>query len=183
MDAILVGVGTLLADDPRLTNRRPPLASKGPHNMVRVVLDTHARTPPTAAVMKDTSTSPLWIFVGPDAPAHDVNQLERQGARVLMAPLEGDRVSLPSVMETLGKEGITSLLVEGGSAVHASLLAGRLAQRAAVVVTPRFLGNTALPLALWTGPDALESAPHMDNARWRALGNNALLTGLIRYAP
>ncbi len=182
VDAILVGVGTIRADNPRLTARRPVLGGRGPSPLVRVVLDTHARTPPNAQILAPDPHSRVWVCVGSAAPPDAVEALEARGAQVFrfdVAP--NGHLPLEPVWQTLGAQGITSVLVEGGARIHGALLHASLAHRAAVVVTPRILGSAAIPLAFWPGPPALAQAVEVASPRWRPLGRDTLLEGTVRY--
>ena len=144
LDAILVGVRTVLGDDPALDVRlrRSNLAHPRP-----VVLDAAARTPPSARLMGGVSrgTVPL-ILCGRAAPEERVARLQEAGARVM--PVEVDcpgRLCIRAVLETLTKEGVQSVLVEGGGRVAASFLAAGLVDRATLLLAPVFLGSRAVP--------------------------------------
>jgi len=181
VDAILVGVETLLTDDPRLTPRRVPVGAKGPHGLHRVVLDTALRTPLHATVLQDLARHPVWIFCGPDADTARQTALEARGARVVRVTRHTGGLSWDEVLAALGATGLTSLLVEGGSRVHGSLLAAQAAHQASVVVTPRFLGNQGVPLAVWDGAAEVAGAPVLDPVKIRRLGADALMEGPLRY--
>jgi diaminohydroxyphosphoribosylaminopyrimidine deaminase/5-amino-6-(5-phosphoribosylamino)uracil reductase len=128
-DAILVGAGTVLADDPRLTTRledRPDA-----RNPVRVVLDRRLRTPVTAAVL------PALIFTAPDAPPDARARLEASGAEVAAVGTDP-----AAVLEELGRRGILSVLVEGGPAIHRSF--AEHADRVLAYVASGLAGRVAL---------------------------------------
>ncbi len=131
-DAVLVGIGTVLADDPKLTVR--DAAGDDPR---RVVLDSRLRTPVTAAVLGKT------LIVGTDrAPAARRRRLERAGATVLQLPADRrGRVRLDALGPALAGAGICSVLVEGGGEVHAALLAAGLVDELVLHVAPAILGG------------------------------------------
>ena len=151
-DAILVGVNTILEDDPSLTYR--PTTTAGPGTQAakrlrRIVLDSFARTPITAKVVSDEFTELTMIVVGRRAPARRVAALAER-VRVLVAPaLEpstlasrpSTQINLRWLLRKLGSEEVTSLLVEGGGEVNGSFLLGRLAQRVAFFYAPKILGG------------------------------------------
>ncbi len=162
-DAILVGVGTVLADDPRLT-ARDIVGGRDPR---RVVVDSRLRTPATAKVLTagGTALGPPIIATTERAAAARVRRLEATGAEVwrLRADRAG-RVSLPHLLRRLAAAGVCSLLVEGGPRVHAGLIAAGLADELRLYQAPVVLG--AGPT--WTdtiGLSRLTRAP-----RWHALG-------------
>ncbi len=134
-DAILVGVGTVLADNPRLTAR---LAS-GP-NPQPVVLDSRLRFPLNAALL--SHPRPPIIAAACHADAQLQATLEAAGAKVIRFPAgDGGYVHLPALLEWLLQNGIKSLMVEGGSAVITSFLSARLVDRVIITIAPRFVGG------------------------------------------
>jgi riboflavin-specific deaminase-like protein len=137
-DAVLVGVGTVIADDPRLTCR-----IEGGRNPRRIVLDSTLRTPDGAALLSQ-ELSPGTLFICTDAatPAR-IGHLRALGASVRVYP--GPRPALAAVLRDLGAEGVLSLLVEGGPTVHAGFLEARLAQRLVVTLAPSLLGGAQAP--------------------------------------
>ncbi len=158
--AILVGVGTVLRDDPQLTCRLP-----GGRDPVRIVLDTHARTPPEACVLRSSKTAPVLVFVGEQADARRVQELVSAGAEVVRVPLRGGRVDLRAVLAELGRRGLTGVLVEGGPTVHAALLAEGLVDKLYAFLGGCLLGDAAAPgpvASLPRPPQAMAEA-----ARWR----------------
>lgn len=178
MDAVLVGINTVLADDPGLTIRdQQGRMTDFDTPKRRIILDTHARTPLTAQVVADEYRHLTTIVVGVSAPARRVNSLSRQ-ASVLIAPEREGRIDLKWLLRTLGKHELTSLLVEGGGEVNAAFLEGGLAQRVAFFYAPLVLGGRksrkgvagegitppSLPLKMeqvkyrWLGPDLLMTA-------------------------
>jgi len=135
-DAILVGVGTVLSDNPRLTVR---MASG--QNPQPVILDSRLRTPPDAYLVKQ-HPSPAWIATSERTRL--ASQLARYGAEARLLSLPDDdhgRVSLPALLKQLGECGIRSLMVEGGAQVLTSFIEHGLADWAAITITPAFLGG------------------------------------------
>jgi diaminohydroxyphosphoribosylaminopyrimidine deaminase/5-amino-6-(5-phosphoribosylamino)uracil reductase len=145
-DAILIGIGTALADDPMLTCRLPGMASRSP---VRVVLDAKLRLPPTAALVRTARETPVWVVCGEGAATEAEHALRDKGTEVLHAP-GGGRLDLGTVLRELSVRGITRLMVEGGPIVAASFLSADLVDEVALFRSRNVLGG---------GIDALEGMP------------------------
>jgi 5-amino-6-(5-phosphoribosylamino)uracil reductase/diaminohydroxyphosphoribosylaminopyrimidine deaminase/5-amino-6-(5-phosphoribosylamino)uracil reductase len=135
-DAIMVGVGTLLADDPRLTVRLAP--GRDP---LRVIADSALRTPPSAAVLRDGAARGTILAHTASAPAGRRAALAQAGAALLELPeAPGGGVDLPALLAALAERGVGSLMVEGGARLVTAMLRGRLADRLAITVAPKILG-------------------------------------------
>lgn len=150
-DAVMVGVGTVLADDPALTARRP-----GARDPIRVVVDSQLRTPRSAQIARPSSTGPRTIIAcGVDAPARRERALVAQGVEVWRLQVDASgRVALDALAERLGAAGILRVLVEGGGALHASLLAAQLFDEVVVYVAPIIVGG---PAKSWVGGAGIAS--------------------------
>jgi diaminohydroxyphosphoribosylaminopyrimidine deaminase / 5-amino-6-(5-phosphoribosylamino)uracil reductase len=170
-DAVLVGAGTVLADDPRL-NVRDARTDAQP---LRVVLDSSLRTPPRARLLR-TGAPPLVIGrAGRDAAlARRARGLERAGAEVLLLPARGPRVPLPSVLRALAARNIRSVLVEGGSHVLGAFIAARLADRVAFFLAPRLAG-AGVPIVQGGGLD-WRSPMVLGPLTTRIVGGDLLIT-------
>ncbi|MEZ7173128.1 bifunctional diaminohydroxyphosphoribosylaminopyrimidine deaminase/5-amino-6-(5-phosphoribosylamino)uracil reductase RibD [Sporosarcina sp. OR05] len=132
-DAILVGVNTILQDNPFLTTRLP----HGGKNPIRIILDRHLRTPQTANVIQDNAAETIIFTVGQDT-------LTNQFAKYPLVTVESippDVDYLHEVLKRLGKRGIMKLLVEGGSQVHSSFITAGLADELYLYVAPKLIGN------------------------------------------
>jgi diaminohydroxyphosphoribosylaminopyrimidine deaminase / 5-amino-6-(5-phosphoribosylamino)uracil reductase len=184
-DAILVGINTILADDPQLTVRLSHRKQAVPtqadiKQLRRIILDTHARTPLDARVMIKEAGADTLVVVGQNAPQRKIKAL-CQHAQVWVAPLEAGRIDLPWLLRRLGQEQVTHLLVEGGGTVNASFLMRRLAHRVAFFFAPKILGGqhdlkavAGLGAASW--PECLE----LESIQWRRLGLDLLLLARIK---
>jgi diaminohydroxyphosphoribosylaminopyrimidine deaminase/5-amino-6-(5-phosphoribosylamino)uracil reductase len=138
-DAILVGIGTVLADDPRLSVRLP----RG-RDPIRIVLDSQLRTSPRAKLLPRGKPPRTIIATSERAPAAAERALVRAGAEVWRLPAHrGGRIRLDALARRLGDEGILSVLVEGGGEVHAAFLAARLADELVVYIAPKVVGGAA----------------------------------------
>jgi len=188
-DAILVGVNTVLADDPRLTARtRAKRGEWKPSKPIRrIVLDSLARTPLSAKIITDEQAASTTIVVSKHAPQHRVVALAKR-ARVLVAPARKSKIrhskveiDLRWLSRKLGAEDVTSLLVEGGGEVNASFLLGGLAQRVAFFYAPRILGGRDARKAVGgEGVVRLSDAFELREAEWRKLGSDLLLTARVK---
>lgn len=135
-DAILVGIGTVLQDNPRLTCRIP-----GGRNPVRVVLDSNLRLPEDSALATSLDQAPTVVFTSVLAPESKRQRLVAQGVEVVLLPGSGSPLDLGALLDELGRRQIASVFVEGGAGVLTAFLAQGLADRAVVVTAPFFLGR------------------------------------------
>jgi diaminohydroxyphosphoribosylaminopyrimidine deaminase/5-amino-6-(5-phosphoribosylamino)uracil reductase len=123
-DAILVGIGTVLADDPLLTCRLPGMAARSP---VRVVLDQSLRIGASSQLVRSARETPLWVIGSELAEAAAATRLGAAGAQIMRVPrASGVGLALPAVLHALAEKGITRLMVEGGSRVAAAFVAADL---------------------------------------------------------
>lgn len=181
-DAILVGINTVLADDPSLTlrvvegGRRKVAGSKQPF---RIVLDSEARTPLKCKLVSDESAARTLIIVSERAPARRVAALRRK-VRVEVAPLRGGVIDLRWLMRKLGRENLTSLLVEGGGEVNASFLFGGFAHRIAFFYAPKIIGGRdARKGVAGAGITDLRQALQLRDVDYRWLGEDLLMTASL----
>ncbi|MEW6218615.1 MAG: bifunctional diaminohydroxyphosphoribosylaminopyrimidine deaminase/5-amino-6-(5-phosphoribosylamino)uracil reductase RibD [Thermodesulfobacteriota bacterium] len=173
LDAVLVGIGTALADDPQLTCRLP----RG-RDPLRVVLDSQARLPATCRMLTQGSAAATWLFCGPEAPEERRVALAQAGCRVVTVPrTAGGGLDLASVLGELGRAGITSLLVEGGSRVHGAFLAAGLADRCLFFVAPRLLGGDGLPVVAGFAARRVEDGLALRDVTIRHCGADFLVSG------
>jgi len=175
-DAVMVGVGTVLADDPSLTVKDPDLrerrAGRGePANPARVVADSRIRTPPDAAVLDDAAAS--YMLVSEAAPADFVSGMEEAGATVIVAG--EDRVDLPGAFERLETEGVDQLMVEGGGELIFSLFEAGQVDRLSAYVGPVVIGGHEAP-TLADGEGFAEGFPELDLAAVDRVDEGVVLT-------
>ncbi len=138
LDAVLVGIGTALADDPRLTAR-----GRGQRDPVRVVVDSTARLPPDARVLRQRSKAPTLVACTVRADPRRVKALQRAGAEIVLCQSRDGRVDLKDLLRRLAGRGLTSVLVEGGAAIHGSFLSGRLWDELYLFIAPKVAGGNA----------------------------------------
>lgn len=177
-DAILVGVNTVLADNPSLTYR--PAARRTSKRLRRIVLDSRGRTPLTAQVLNDAQAGDTVVVVTRAASARKVAQLSRKAA-VWKSPTQGGRVSVPWLLKKLGGEGVVQLLVEGGGEVAASFLMGRHAHRVAFFYAPMVIGGRDARRAVaGDGATDLASTLALHDVVTRRCGDDLYLTARIQ---
>ncbi len=201
LDAILVGIGTVRADDPSLTAR---LSSGGGKDPIRVVLDTHLTLSPDRKMFHAGSTAPTLIATGPAPPAdrpEALNKykrrealekasgravlekaggreaLEKAGGRIIEAPLADGRVDLAALMDILGGMDIASLLVEGGAAVIGAFIRAGLADRLDLFFAPKLLGGEGIPICSGPGPARMAEAIGLSDVSIHRFGPDMMIRG------
>jgi diaminohydroxyphosphoribosylaminopyrimidine deaminase / 5-amino-6-(5-phosphoribosylamino)uracil reductase len=181
-DAVAVGIGTALADDPRLTLREPGLSPSG-RCPIRLVFDTRLRLPLHGRLVQTAREVPTWVLTGADAPEQAEQALIDAGCVVLRAPTSAEgRVDVTAAMRLCASQGIVSILVEGGAELAGSLLASRLPDELHAFVAPILLGPRGRPGAVdWAGPDTPTEAPRIVDPRWELCGRDAYVTGPLAF--
>ncbi len=179
-DAILVGIQTVLADDPNLTFRAADgQAIVSPHRLRRIVLDSNARIPLHARLISDSHAALTTIVVSRTAPKNRVAPLAKR-VTVLIAPGRKGRIDLRWLLKKLGAENVTNLLVEGGGEVNASFLLEKLAHRVVFFYAPKVLGGSASLRGV--GGDGARGWPEilrLADPVWRKLGPDLMLTARV----
>ncbi len=182
-DAILVGRGTVAADNPRLTCRMlPSRASRERANAdpARVILDSHFQMDPASLVCQPGSSAPT-IVAGVDGPASRIDALRRSGCEIWRVPAGRDgRVDLEALLRLFGKSGFQSILVEGGATLHGAFWERRLVDEAFFFFAPLVIGGTkALGAIGGPGVEKVHDAPRLHGITHRRLGDNWLVTGIV----
>jgi diaminohydroxyphosphoribosylaminopyrimidine deaminase/5-amino-6-(5-phosphoribosylamino)uracil reductase len=177
-DAVMVGIGTVLADDPDLTCRIDGYRARP---SLRVVADGRLRTPLLARLVATATTTPTWILTRPDADPARIEAMRGAGVVVLTAApiVEGLGVDLEAALRVLGGRGLTSVLVEGGSRLAAALLRADLVDRIAWFHAPGVMGGDGLPAAQAFGVNELTDMPRFVRRAVRPVGDD-MLTELSR---
>ena len=175
-DAIIVGINTVLKDDPSLTARIP-----GGRDPLRVIIDSRLRTPLKARVLTQRSPARTIVATVAAAPRTRVRRLQAAGAEVIVARSAGGRVDLKDLMRRLGKRDVQSVLIEGGSEVHASALAAGIVDKAVLFVAPMLMtGRDSLPSIGGRSPRRLSQAVLFSEAEARAIGDDLMIEGYIQ---
>jgi diaminohydroxyphosphoribosylaminopyrimidine deaminase/5-amino-6-(5-phosphoribosylamino)uracil reductase len=147
-DAVMIGIGTALADDPLLTCRLPGMENNSP---VRIVLDSALRLPPSSRLAQSARQVPVWLLVGEQAPREAEWALAAAGVTILRVRGRGGMLDLPASLNILAGRGITRLMLEGGPTLAAGFLAADLIDEALIFQSPKVVGAD--------GIDALEGMP------------------------
>lgn len=182
VDAVLVGIDTILRDDPALTARlsdRPRrLAARQP---IRIVLDSRLRIPLSAQVLRRLHESHTVIATTRAAASEKVRRIRKLGADVLILPSAQRRVSLADLSRQLGRLGIRSLLIEGGGTVNASALREGLVDRVRFYVAPRLLGGHDAPGVIGgSSPTRLRETVGLEELRTEWVGHDMVIEGEIK---
>lgn len=170
-DAILVGIGTVLADDPRLDVRRVEGEDPQP-----VVLDSRLRFPLDSRLLGNDNLPP-WVITTEAADPIRRKELEAVGARVWSAPTCNGRIDLPGALDYLVRQGVHSLMVEGGAQVITSFLQAKLVDRVVVTIAPMLVGG----LNAIESPMAGVILPRLQDLRYQRLGNDIVLLGNVSW--
>ena len=173
-DAIMVGIGTALADDPQLNTR-----IDGGRDPVRVVIDARAQLPPTARMLTG-STAPTLVVVTADAPAARREALVKAGAEIFEAPGEGGRVDLAEVLAELGRRGLCTVLAETGPRMSTALLAQGLVDKVVGFVAPKLIGGDGGNVVVRDlSRPSIGQALALARPRWRAVGADVMLQAYL----
>ena len=178
MDAILVGIETVLADDPRLSARP---AKRQPGCPLKVIVDSRLRTPPSARCLSPDSPARTLIATTVRAPSKAA-ALARRGAEVVVLPARRGRVPLKRLFRLLVRRGIHSVLIEGGGEVLAGALSERLVDRIVFFVAPMLLGGRSAPGSVGgAGVSKLSQAVRLKNLRWTRVGPDLCVEADVVY--
>jgi diaminohydroxyphosphoribosylaminopyrimidine deaminase/5-amino-6-(5-phosphoribosylamino)uracil reductase len=170
-DAVLVGVGTVQLDDPELTCR---LEKFKPVPSVRIVVDSHLRSPLTAQLVATARQTPTWMLVRNGADARRSQAFSDLGVRVMEVESGAAGVDLAAGLAELGRAGLTRLLVEGGAQIAGSLLRADLVDRIVWFHAPGVMGGDGWPAAQAFGVEALASMPRFARLDSRTLGDDVM---------
>ena len=181
-DAVAVGIGTVIADDPRLTVRDVAMLPSG-RVPARVIFDSRLRMPLNSVVVQTARDVPTWVLTGSDAPDDAEQALVDAGCAVVRVSNSAEgRVDVTAGLRLLASQGLVSIMVEGGAELAGSLLAARLADELHAFVAPVLLGPRGRPGAVdWAGPDTPGEAPRIVDPRWELCGRDAYVSGPLAF--
>jgi diaminohydroxyphosphoribosylaminopyrimidine deaminase / 5-amino-6-(5-phosphoribosylamino)uracil reductase len=175
-DAVMVGVGTVLADDPELTCRLPGYR---PNPLVRVVADSHLRTPLTATLAVSVAKTPTWMLIRQGTDRDRRRAFADLGVKLIEVAGAEIGVDPAAALTALGTAGLTQVLVEGGAQLAASLLRADLVDRIAWFHAPAVMGGDAWPAVQAFGIERLDAMPRFSRIAETPLGDD-LLTEFTR---
>ena len=177
LDGIMVGIGTTLTDDPQLTARDPD-GDTLPSNLqpVRIVVDSHGRTPPDARMLRQPGRT--IIATGGSVDRSRIARLEESGAEVREFPGPDGRVHLSGLLESLGADGIVSVLVEGGGEVMGAMLDAGLIDKVCAFVAPKLIGGAGASSPIGgNGATVMADVWQLERTRSEQIGPDWLITG------
>jgi diaminohydroxyphosphoribosylaminopyrimidine deaminase/5-amino-6-(5-phosphoribosylamino)uracil reductase len=174
-DALLVGINTLIKDDPLLTVRHPNW--KGKH-IVRVILDSHLRFPLDARILSTLSKGKILVFSLNKASPRKAEALRKKGVEVIF--LSSPALDLKEVLSWLGKNEVSSVLVEGGSRVLTSMLEERLVDKIFVSISPKLIGGKQAPSLLQgEGADFIKNSIYLKRKNSFQIGEDIIVEGYL----
>ena len=175
VDAILVGSTTVMVDDPALTTR---LHGRG-RDPIRIILDTHLHISESARLLHLDSSAPTWIFCGTEANPEKMERLRKEGKVTIHQVGCGTdgRVDLRQMLMLLAREGVTSLLVEGGATIHGAFLREQLVDHVNLFIAPIFAGSHGTPVVEGLHIAGSDDALRLQNVRYIRLGQDILVEG------
>ncbi len=174
-DGVMVGVGTVLTDDPSLTTRLGTRKGKDP---ARIIVDTHLRTPKNAGVLSRNSNAPAIIAIGEGVAGERVNGLKNDWVIPLICPVKDGRINLSALLAGLGKMSITSVLLEGGATLMGSFIREGLVDKFYIFKAPKLLGGgDGIPMAAGPGPVTMDQCVNLKDLRVRRFGDDLLVRG------
>lgn len=176
VDAVVVGIGTILKDDSMLTTRLEGRAGRDP---LRVVLDSRGRLPLTARILRTGACPPL-VAVGPSIAPARLRRLKEAGAEVMMLPQGNGGLSLRELVSELGRREITSVMIEGGGKVATSALQAGVVDKLILMLAPILIGGEKAPTLLGgEGVEKLADALHVTQLSVERAGQDLILEGYL----
>ena len=177
VDAILVGIGTVLQDNPSLTTRLPNRKGEDP---IRIVIDSRGRTPLGAKVFNPDSNAGTLIVVTGNAPLEKVEAFKAAGADILIVEEKDERICLDTLMKELGRREITSILIEGGGEINAAALQAGVVDKLMFFIAPKLIGGQDAPGPIGgVGIDRLTDAIALRDIKTTQMGTDFLIEGYL----
>jgi diaminohydroxyphosphoribosylaminopyrimidine deaminase/5-amino-6-(5-phosphoribosylamino)uracil reductase len=182
-DAIMIGIGTALSDDPSLTCRLPGMTDRSP---VRVVLDSALRLPVASRLVETARETPVWVIAGEAAQPAREHALRTHGVEVMRVPASAgaasagaagvSRLDVGAALRVLARRGITRLMVEGGPTLAASLVSADLVDEALLFRSPHLIGGGGIDALEGLRLTALTQSPHLVSRGTERLGLDTMET-------
>lgn len=178
-DGIMVGIGTIIADDPSLTTRFKGRRGKDP---TRIIVDTKLRIPHNAKVLNQDSDSMTLLAVGQNIGPELIKEIENERVSTVMCPVRDGQIDLETLMDILGKRSVTSLMVEGGPSIIGSMIKRKLIDKFFIFKAPKLLGgDDGFPMARGTGPQRMDESLKLKDIKVRHFGDDVLIRGYPDY--
>ncbi len=178
-DVIMVGSGTAIIDNPSLTTR---LSGEEGRDPVRVIVDRRLQISPDSKVFSSKAGAYTWLFCGNDVDTTKVSVLEKRNTKITVVSETANGLDLHEICAALGKEGLFSVLVEGGAALHGAMLKAKLYDYAHLFQAPLFAGDAGVPLLRGFSASDRVSAPRLQEIERYQLGEDTLYQGVLRYS-
>ncbi len=177
--AVMVGAGTVIADDPELTCR---LAEGRVSHPIRIILDGRLSIPPEAKVVAGTLPEKTIVATTAEADPDKRRRLEDAGCELLIVPGHGDKIDLAELMAELGAREIASLMIEGGSSVHEAALQARIVDKVLFFIAPKIFGGKDAPTAVGgPGVEEVEQAWRLAGMSVKNVGPDLVVEGKVQY--
>ena len=178
VDAVMVGIGTVLKDNPRLTTR---LEGRKCSDPTRIILDTHLSIPLETRLLHLSSDSDTLLVTGGSSSPEKKEILERWGVRVLTVNHHGDQIDLRALVKKLGDLQITSLLIEGGSRVNGSALRAAIVDKVYMFYAPKICGgDDGIPICSGPGVDLMEQTIRLKDISTRRFEDDVVIAGYVK---
>lgn len=175
MTGIMVGIDTVLKDDPQLTCRVP-----GYLNPTRIVLDSRLRIPEQSRILKDQQHAPTIIITTENAPSEKLTRLLNNNIEVIIVPESKQKIDLKYAMKILGEKAIDSILLEGGGTLNAAALESEIVDKVNLYVAPKMIGGEkAISPVRGLGVNSISEAFNIKNINYQGIGEDLLIEGYI----
>jgi diaminohydroxyphosphoribosylaminopyrimidine deaminase/5-amino-6-(5-phosphoribosylamino)uracil reductase len=176
-DAVMVGIGTVLQDNPRLNTR---LERKDCRNPIRVIIDGRLDLPPESYIVQSAASQPTLVFCAEAAPHHKVHLLEESGIKVIKVEGTPEAIALEAVLESLGRMNICSVMVEGGAEINGYLIEHKLADKVHWFIAPKLAGGRKAPSPVGgDGVEQMSAAAMVSKLEVQNFEEDILITGYI----
>lgn len=175
VDGVLVGVDTVLKDNPQLTCRLP-----GGRDPWRIVLDSHLRIRSKVRLLTQRGAEKTIVVAGPRAPAARVRAIERLGAKVWRLPVKGQWIQFPSLLKKLGKMGFLSVMIEGGARTAARALSDGIVDRVVFFYAPKIIGGDGKAMVESLGIRTMGRCKAVEEVETRRFGQDLMVTGRLK---
>lgn len=182
IDATLVGIGTVIRDNPRLTTRLKDGEGRDPK---RIIVDSLLRIPLKARIFTQQSEAENIIVTTTNAPVSRVKDLEKVGARIIFVKAVGkNMVDLKAMLDKLGQLQITSLMIEGGASINGSAIQAGIVDKVIMFIAPKIIGGFSAPSAIGgDGVARVDDAIKLTEIKTKRFGNDLMIEGYVEKPP